>query len=74
MNSRVNSVKRLALLSTMQGAGRYLECLEFWTRTWKADLPKEFVDEVEKDFVEYAQKMTEAQLPFKKIEAIGELP
>lgn len=63
---------RMALHLCMQGVARYLDCLNGVVNTYGPLLPPEFVAEVKRDFEEYARRMTEAGLPFKRIERLGE--
>lgn len=64
--------RRMALHLCMQGVARYLDCLNGVVNTYAPLLPKEFVDEIRRDFAEYARKMSEAGLPYKDIKKLGE--
>lgn len=64
--------QRMALSLCMQGVGRYLDCLNGVVNTYGELLPKEFVDNVKKDFAIYAEKMTAEGLPFRDIKRLGD--
>lgn len=64
--------QQLALGFCMQGVARYLDCLNGVVNTYEDALPKEFVNEVRRDFATYATKMAAEGLPFKDIKKLGD--